>query len=357
MELLLEAGDAGVGPVAGGGVGADADPALGEARGKDCAEGGEGGVPVALGALGEEWGEDVDAGGEIEAEFAAGVPVGRDLQDGGAAEAAVGDEEFFAEFGDWLFGFDDGCADDFGGESGEVAPLFAVGGAEDQRHKCGARLDEVVAELSGEIVAEAGGAHFWDGEAAGGDDEGGCDEVARRGFEVEATGGFRCFGPTADGCDLDAAAGVDLGFAGLFFEHGDDLLRGAVAEELAESFFVILNAVLFDEGDEVLWREASKRGFGEVRVGAEEVFGFGADVGEVAAAAAGDEDLFAGAVGVVEEEDAAASFAGFDGGHQAGGACAEDHYVKLHAHVLIVVVVRGGRSGCGYMDVLTLKCI
>jgi len=59
-----------------------------------------------------------------------------------------------------------------------------------------------------------------------------------------------------------------------------------------------------------------------VRIGAEEVFGLGAEVGEVAAAAAGDEDLFAGAVGVVEEEDAASSFAGLDGGHEACGACA-----------------------------------
>jgi len=149
---------------------------------------------------------------------------------------------------------------------------------------------------------------------------------------VEAARGCGCFSPTADGGDLDAAAGVDLGLAGFFFEHGNDLLRGAVAEELAEGFFVVLDAMLFDEGDEVLGREAGERGLGEVRVCAEEVFGFRADVGEVAATTAGDEDFFAGAVGVVEEEDAAASFAGFDGCHQAGSACAEDHYVELHAH-------------------------
>ena len=149
---------------------------------------------------------------------------------------------------------------------------------------------------------------------------------------MEAAGGCGGFSPTTDGGDLDVAADVYFRFAAFFFEHGDDLLRGAIAEELAESFFVVLDAMLFDEGDEVFWREASEGGFGKVRVRAEEVFGFGADVGEVAAAAAGDEDFFAGAVGVVEEEDAAASFAGFDGCHQAGGACAEDHYVKLHAH-------------------------
>lgn len=48
------------------------------------------------------------------------------------------------------------------------------------------------------------------------------------------------------------------------------------------------------------------------------------EVGEVGAAAAGDEDLCAGTVGVVEDEGAASAFGGFDGGHEAGGSCSED---------------------------------
>jgi len=257
VELLFEAGDAGVGPVAGVDVGADADPALGQTGGKNGAERGEGGVPVALRTLGEERGEDFDAGGEIETDFAAGVPVGRDLKDRRATEAAMGDEEFFAELWDRLFGFDDRCAYDFRGESGEVAPLFAVGGVEDQRYEGGARFNEVVAELFGEVVAEASGSHLGDREAAGSDDERGRDEVACGGFDVEAAGGFRCFSPAADGGNLDVAANINRGFAGFLFEHGDDLLRGAVAEELAKGFFVILDAMLFDECEEVFWRVAS----------------------------------------------------------------------------------------------------
>ena len=61
---------------------------------------------------------------------------------------------------------------------------------------------------------------------------------------------------------------------------------------------------------------------GEVRVGGEEVFGARVEVGEVAAAAAGDEDLFADAIGMIENEDAAAALAGHDGSHQSGCACA-----------------------------------
>ena len=66
-----------------------------------------------------------------------------------------------------------GCGgDDFGGEAGEVAPGGGVFGREDEGDEGGAGFDDVEAELAGDVVAEAGGAHLGDGEAAGGDDEG-----------------------------------------------------------------------------------------------------------------------------------------------------------------------------------------
>ncbi len=46
-------------------------------------------------------------------------------------------------------------------------------GSEDERDEAGAGLDDFQAELAGEVVAEGGGAHFGDGEAAGGDDKSG----------------------------------------------------------------------------------------------------------------------------------------------------------------------------------------
>jgi hypothetical protein len=104
---------------------------------------------------------------------------------------------------------------------------------------------------------------------------------------------------------------------------------GAIAEELAEGFLVVRDVVLLDEGEEVLRGVAREGGFGEVRVGGEKVFGAGVEVGEVAAASAGDEDFFAGAVCVVEDEGAAIAPASFDGGHEAGGACAEDEDVDF----------------------------
>ena len=52
------------------------------------------------------------------------------------------------------------------------------------------------------------------------------------------------------------------------------------------------------------------------------------NVGEVAASAAGDEDLFADAVGVLEDTDAASALACLDGAYESCGASAEDYGVE-----------------------------
>ena len=114
----------------------------------------------------------------------------------------------------------------------------------------------------------------------------------------------------------------------LAFEHGDDVVGGAVAEELAEGLLVVGNAVLVDEGDEVGGGVAAEGGLGEVGVVGEEVLGAGVEVGEVAAAAAGDEDFLAGFVGVVDEEDAGVAATGLDGAQEAGGSGSEDDDVE-----------------------------
>jgi len=58
-------------------------------------------------------------------------------------------------------------------------------------------------------------------------------------------------------------------------------------------------------------------------IGGEEVFRRGVQIGEVAAAAAGDEDLLSRPVGVVEHEGAPSAPSRFDGAHQTGRACAQ----------------------------------
>ena len=169
MEVVLEGGEGGVGPAVGGVAG---EPAVGEA-------GGEVGAETIGGGGGGSWGE-VGEGrlvrGEVEGE--GGVAVGEvrgDLEDGGTAEAAMGEEELVTE--GWRRGagavWGGSCGgDDFGGDAGDLAPEGEVGWGEGEGDERGAGWDEGDAEVLRDLVADAGGADLGDGEATGGDDEG-----------------------------------------------------------------------------------------------------------------------------------------------------------------------------------------
>ena len=125
------------------------------------------------------------------------MPIGGYLQDGRAAEAAVGDEELLAEV--LLTGGGDGLRRD----AREVAPAVSVFGAEGERNEGGARVNDVEAELVGEVVAEAGCSHTGNRESAGGDDErgGACGirlryllaTVGSRYLRLEAVNDVRCW--------------------------------------------------------------------------------------------------------------------------------------------------------------------
>jgi hypothetical protein len=71
-------------------------------------------------------------------------------------------------------------------------------------------------------------------------------------------------------------------------QHGDDFAGGAVAEELAQGFFVPGDTVAVDEGEEVARGVAGEGGTGEVGVGGEEAVRGGVQVGEIATPAAGN---------------------------------------------------------------------
>jgi hypothetical protein len=90
--------------------------------------------------------------------------------------------------------------------------------------------------------------------------------------------------------------------------------------------------MLLNHGDDVRWGEASERGFCEVRIFREKIFRAGVDVGEVAPAAPGDQDLLADAFRVVEQDDASATAPGLNRAHHAGGARAQNYNINfLHS--------------------------
>jgi hypothetical protein len=116
------------------------------------------------------------------------------------------------------------------------------------------------------------------------------------------------------------------------FEHPQDVAGRAITEQLSQSLFVVGNAMLLHQREEIGWRVTSQGGLGKMRIGREEVVRLAADVREIAAAAAGDENLFAQTVGVFENRDPMLALAGLDGAHQARCPAAENECVETMSH-------------------------
>ena len=122
------------------------------------------------------------------------------------------------------------------------------------------------------------------------------------------------------------------GGAAFLFQHSQDVAGGTIAEQLSERLFVIRNAMLLDERDEIRGGIASQQGLREMRVPGKIILGLAAEVGEIAAAATGDENFFAKPVGVVEDDNAASALAGFDGALEPCRPGAQNDGVKFLIH-------------------------
>ena len=133
------------------------------------------------------------------------------------------------------------------------------------------------------------------------------------------------------------------------FEHFHDILRGAVAEKLAERLLVIRNVVFFNQRDEVRRFVPGQGGFREVGIRGIEVFRPAMEVGEIAAASAGDEDLFTRAIGPFQDGDAAAAFARLDRAHQPGGSGAQNYRIKFVDHDREASIAKPGAENDYYI--------
>jgi len=85
---------------------------------------------------------------------------------------------------------------------------------------------------------------------------------------------------------------------------------------------------LFDEGKKIAGCEAGESGSSEIGIGGVEILGCGVNVGEIAAATAGDEDFLADAVGVFDDGDATSAFASFESTEEARGTSAENQHIE-----------------------------
>jgi len=235
----------------------------------------------------------------------------------------------------------------------QIAPALAVAFAKDERNQRGARGLDSQSELAGQIVAKRRGADFRDGQASGGDDQAGRVETDALCLHCELV--LICV--LAHFFDFCVEQNFHSSIAAFLLQHGNDVTGSSIAEQPAELFLVIRDAMFFDEANEVGGRIARECRLGEVGVGRKKIFGGGVEVGEIAAAAAGDQDFLADAVGALEDDDAASALAGFDGTHQAGSACSEndDVVVLFHAETRLAgaSVARGlitaGIAGTGLL--------
>jgi hypothetical protein len=106
------------------------------------------------------------------------------------------------------------------------------------------------------------------------------------------------------------------------------------------------DAVAFDHVEKVPGRETRQRGFAEMPVRREEIGRRGAGIGEIAAAAAGHQDLLAAAVGMFNHQHAPAALAGGQRAHQTGRTAADHQRIEGLAHACSPAPPRGMSTPC-----------
>ena len=85
-----------------------------------------------------------------------------------------------------------------------------------------------------------------------------------------------------------------------------------------------------------VFRGKSRQGrLGEVRILAEKVLRLRSHIGEVAAAAAGDQNLPTHALAVLQQQNATSALAGLERTHHSGRTRAQHHYIE-RIHLLIL---------------------
>jgi len=94
--------------------------------------------------------------------------------------------------------------------------------------------------------------------------------------------------------------------------------------------------MFFDEAHEICRSVTGKRRLGKMSIGREKIFWPGVEVGEIAAAAAGDQDFLADSIRAFQYQDAPAPLAGFDSTHQAGSASPENNDVVFPIHAGLI---------------------
>ena len=117
---------------------------------------------------------------------------------------------------------------------------------------------------------------------------------------------------------LHGVAPVNVSFGAFGTQHLDDLCAAFIAKQLALVFLMPGNVMRFHQREKVLRPVALEYRTHEMRIGADEVFRRGVEIGEIAAATTGDADFLANFLGVIDERDTSAALPRDAGAHHAG---------------------------------------
>lgn len=181
-------------------------------------------------------------------------------------------------------------------------------------------------------MPDVGGSEFGKRKPPGGHHHGVGREVAPRSDDLEAI-------VLCDFLHTATAKDPHSRLTALPFQHGDDRAGTAVAELLAEFLLMVGDSVLLHETDEIPRREACQRRFAEVGVLREIVRRRRVDIGEVAAAPAGDLDFPADTVVVLEQQDALAAVCRGEGAEQPGASSADHDHVRMFRCLSVHAIV------------------
>ena len=234
------------------------------------------------------------------------APVGADLKDGGAGQAAMREKEAFLEC-------DPPAADP---RRHRYARKVAQRGQfllrEGQRHQRRPRVGHPKAELFRDPVGKPRRPHLGDRLAARGQNQPRRPHRAARGLDHEIAVPLH---------RLDGRRQPQLHprLGHLPGQHRHDLLGAAIAEKLAQGLFMPGDPGPVNAGDESGGRKAPQGRDRKARVGRQEPFLRRLEIGEIAPPAARDADLLPRCGIVVDDQDRAPPAPRLDRAHHARG--------------------------------------
>src|SRR5687767_13062000 len=117
------------------------------------------------------------------------------------------------------------------------------------------------------------------------------------------------------------------------------------------------NAMFLHQRDKICGCVASQGRFAEVWVGGDEVVGAGVNVSEVASSPAGDGDLLADAVRVLEHHHSAATLGSFNRAKQACCSAADNYDIMIHCRLPISNCRFKSRQFAGQEGWFTPACL